>query len=253
MQLVTDRVLGVALDQPAMDLYLRAVRAGCPLGVTSSFRDPERQARFFHENYIRDYSLSARYDAKDWGGVWYWRRHYNARTGGTTVSVAVPGTSKHEKGRALDLPASPRAWMHEHGRPFGIINPAWAKQSGTFEPWHFEVYPHLATITKEDPMPTPEEIASAVHDHRIPLSDTDRQRLGISWSDATMGDLLRMAAGGVAVTREAVIDSVAQSRKAKEISARTYDLISAGGEYTAAAVEAAVETAIRDVLGSLND
>lgn len=53
-------------------------------------------------------------------------------------SVARPGTSLHEKGNAIDLAEPARAWFHKYGKYYGWINPAWAKRSNTYEPWHFE-------------------------------------------------------------------------------------------------------------------
>lgn len=72
------------------------------------------------------------------------RALYNAwlKTGKTSPpSVAYPGTSLHEKGNALDLAEPARAWMHKFGKYYGWVNPAWAKRSGTYEPWHFEYDP----------------------------------------------------------------------------------------------------------------
>lgn len=70
--------------------YLRALAAGCPAGITSSYRDPQRQAR-----------MRADYLA--------------ARARGEKVAfVAAVEDSEHVTGYALDLPAAPRAWMRAH-------------------------------------------------------------------------------------------------------------------------------------------
>lgn len=156
MAIATNVRLGVTLEAAALEQYVRAVAAGCPLGVTSDFRDPDLQVQLFHENYTRDYDTSAKYDARKWGSVTYWRRHYNIRTGGKTVSVAVPGSSRHEKGLALDLPgdmndaATPRGWMHAFGRPFGWYWPSWARQPATREEWHVEFDPTLITRSPQE-------------------------------------------------------------------------------------------------------
>lgn len=156
MAIATSVRFGVTLESDALDQYIAAVSAGCPLGVTSSYRDPDLQVRLFHENYTRDYDTSAKYDARKWGSVTYWRRHYNSRTGGKTVSVAVPGSSDHERGLALDLPgdmrdtSTPRGWMHRHGRPFGWYWPTWAQQALTREEWHLEFDRALINIDTEE-------------------------------------------------------------------------------------------------------
>ena len=59
---------------------------------------------------------------------------------------AVPGTSNHGWGLAVDLCGgiqsytSPQhAWMTEHAGRFGWRQPAWAQQGGSKpEPWHWE-------------------------------------------------------------------------------------------------------------------
>jgi D-alanyl-D-alanine carboxypeptidase len=58
--------------------------------------------------------------------------------------AAVPGTSNHGWGKALDLGCGIQnyrsdrwLWMEENGADFGWIHPAWAKSS-PFEPWHWE-------------------------------------------------------------------------------------------------------------------
>lgn len=58
--------------------------------------------------------------------------------------AAVPGTSNHGLGQALDLGCGIQnyrserwLWMEENGAEFGWHHPAWAKSS-PFEPWHWE-------------------------------------------------------------------------------------------------------------------
>ncbi len=60
--------------------------------------------------------------------------------------AAVPGTSNHGWGVALDLcdgverfdtPA--HRWLQENAAAFGWFHPAWAQQGGSKpEPWHWE-------------------------------------------------------------------------------------------------------------------
>ncbi|MBI9114925.1 M15 family metallopeptidase [Sanguibacter suaedae] len=51
--------------------------------------------------------------------------------------AAVPGTSQHGLGLAVDVFGPMQAWLHENGEEFGWVNPDWAK-SDKYEPWHFE-------------------------------------------------------------------------------------------------------------------
>jgi hypothetical protein len=62
--------------------------------------------------------------------------------------AAVPGTSSHGTGLALDVPELPceygygtpqRNWLATHGPSYGWVVPSWAKQNGSNpEYWHFE-------------------------------------------------------------------------------------------------------------------
>jgi hypothetical protein len=62
--------------------------------------------------------------------------------------AAVPGTSNHGWGLAVDLSspisggASPEyAWLRVHGPDYGWDNPSWARPGGSKpEPWHFEFF-----------------------------------------------------------------------------------------------------------------
>lgn len=151
MTLATSAALGVTLERAALEQFQRAVAAGCPLQVNSSYRDPKMQAWLFEDNYTPEFSVSAKHDRKTWNGRSYWRRTARRSNGATTVSVAVPGTSEHEVGRALDLGVDARAWMRANGRPFGWIWPEWAQQVATYEPWHVEFVASLVTPPNRAP------------------------------------------------------------------------------------------------------
>jgi hypothetical protein len=64
------------------------------------------------------------------------------RRKGHLVATAVPGTSVHGWGKALDLGVRDpvvRSWLERHAADHGWVNPGWAKRSGaSFEPWHYE-------------------------------------------------------------------------------------------------------------------
>lgn len=73
-----------------------------------------------------------------WKGKRWWRR-----TG--TAAAAVPGTSNHGWGVALDLAAgvnvlnSPEnLWVRANSARFGWVWPSWAQKYPSLEPWHYE-------------------------------------------------------------------------------------------------------------------
>lgn len=154
---VMTTVKGVTGTSKMIQQWLVAISHGMPAGgVNSSYRNPEEQARLFHNNYTSVWTDSAEFDPRRYMGTLYWRRKANRVTGGKTVAVAVPYTSKHNYGLALDFDVDQRAWMHKHGHRFGFINPEWAKQKDTYEPWHFEYFDQYATVT-EPPKPNNEQ------------------------------------------------------------------------------------------------
>ncbi len=79
---------------------------------------------------------------------------YRSRTGQDQVFqekpglAALPGTSVHRLGRAVDLcggierfDSAENNWLREHGPDYGWLHPDWAAVGGSRpEPWHFE-YP----------------------------------------------------------------------------------------------------------------
>ncbi|MBO0827812.1 MAG: M15 family metallopeptidase [Streptosporangiales bacterium] len=65
--------------------------------------------------------------------------------------AAVPGTSNHGWGLALDLGCGVQTygspefdWLKHHGGKYGWVHPSWAEHS-PFEPWHFEYEPGTKT------------------------------------------------------------------------------------------------------------
>ena len=64
--------------------------------------------------------------------------------------AAVPGTSNHGWGLAVDLcggverfDGAAHAWMQRHAGEFGWVHPSWAQRGGSRpEPWHWE-FGHL--------------------------------------------------------------------------------------------------------------
>ncbi len=62
--------------------------------------------------------------------------------------AAVPGTSKHGTGTAIDVPELPcdygygtaeYRWLLANGPRFGWVQPSWARENGSSpEYWHYE-------------------------------------------------------------------------------------------------------------------
>ena len=126
------------LSAPAAAAYLRALAAGAPDSVTSSYRDPGEQMRLYN------------------GWV--------ARLPGYNFALH-PSKSDHCKGLAIDLAGvKAKAWFRVHGRPFG-----WLFTDGS-EDWHIayrEQYDqHAGPVpapAQEDDMPyTPEQLAAII-------------------------------------------------------------------------------------------
>ena len=138
------------LDKPAADSYKRAQARGMPAGINDAGRTYQEQIDMFLKNYTSNYASSSKLDRRVWNGTAYWRRAPYTRF----VSAAVPGTSRHEVGNAIDLPDAPRAWFRQHGNEHGFFNPEWAKDVRTLEPWHWEYNEssdqHLNEGTQED-------------------------------------------------------------------------------------------------------
>jgi hypothetical protein len=76
----------------------------------------------------------------------WWRDYYCGQ--GSCGMAAVPGTSVHGWGRAVDFEEGGQElafdmngyqWLVGHASAFGFVQPAWAGPSGTApEPWHWE-------------------------------------------------------------------------------------------------------------------
>jgi len=140
--IVTPIAPGFWLDQPAAASYARMRAAGCPAGITQAGR-----------TFAQQVAMYAAYLA-----------------GRLVATAAVPGTSKHEKGNALDVPEPARSWIRANGASFG-----WIKDLVRNEPWHDEYQlardQHLADVrpapTPINPKPTPEDDMSAAGEAAI--------------------------------------------------------------------------------------
>lgn len=61
------------------------------------YRPHFEQVTLFSVHYTPNYNTSAKFDRRVWNGISYWRRK------GNTVAAAVPGTSNHGWGGAIDV------------------------------------------------------------------------------------------------------------------------------------------------------
>lgn len=111
--------------------------------LTDSERPLATQIRIFLERYLPARTGGGHYgDIRWWNGVRYVRRKGFA-------AAAVPGTSKHGTGTAIDVTGlghvgSP-TWeaFRRDVEPHGWRHPDWAKTSNFYEPWHWEYNPAL--------------------------------------------------------------------------------------------------------------
>lgn len=128
-----------------------AREAGHEITVNSGFRSPDHQARIIADNWHkfdlnpadRDKWLS---DVKAMGPVEAGRKWEGVFTNAKrTIDgsgapfrnwIALPGSSQHQRGMALDLAYSTpeaRQWAHQNAQDFGMTFPL------SNEPWHIEL------------------------------------------------------------------------------------------------------------------
>lgn len=136
---------GHRLRADAAAAWARLIAAyGKQIKITDSYRPYEVQERIFLQRYMPRPSGGGTYgDVRYWKGVRYVRKH-------GTAAAAVPGTSNHGWGLALDLADGVNSgrgpaweWLQKNAERFGWHNPDWAKQARFYEPWHWEYDPAL--------------------------------------------------------------------------------------------------------------
>lgn len=152
------------LSEAALDSYNRMRKAGCPAGVTSATRSTAEQERIFLQRYRPQATGSGKYgDVKTYKGKRYVRHS-------AAGDVAVPGTSRHETGLALDLPEPARSWVRKHGAAYG-----WIGGLVRGEPWHFE---YQAKRDTKRPKPKPKPSSKPSSKPALSRGDTgDRVRM----------------------------------------------------------------------------
>lgn len=116
-------------------MFAAAARDGVALRITQGYRPYAEQVSIFTARYVRQATGGGVYgDVRSWNGVRYVRR-------AGTAAAAVPGTSNHGLGQAIDFDTSVPgglSWLGAHGPKFGWSRPAWTYQASTVEPWHWE-------------------------------------------------------------------------------------------------------------------
>lgn len=122
--------------------------------LTDSERPLATQIQIFLERY-----LPARTGGGYYGDVRWWKGVRYVRKKGT-AAAAVPGTSNHGTGTAIDVsglgPVGSAAWeaFRRDVEPHGWRHPAWAKTTNFYEPWHWEYSPALDTRPVSNPGPS---------------------------------------------------------------------------------------------------
>ena len=129
---------GFRLASGAALSYFRAIRDGMPAGgINDAHRSYAEQVTMFLSRYrVQMFGRGV------YGDVRWWRGKRYVRVSSAGVA-AIPGTSTHGDGLALDLAHPQRAWMFAHAAAYGWVNPAWAKKPASFEPWHWEYFAAL--------------------------------------------------------------------------------------------------------------
>ncbi|MCB2412462.1 D-alanyl-D-alanine carboxypeptidase family protein [Demequina sp. TTPB684] len=115
-----------ALDAPAAAALERAFDDGCPrTHITETHRPYVEQVRIFLERYTVQWFGNGPY-----GDVRWWKGKRYVRTSNRGMA-AIPGTSIHGNGRAIDCNDPMRSWLAAHPE-YG-----W-RQTISSEDWHFE-------------------------------------------------------------------------------------------------------------------
>lgn len=119
--------------------------------------------------------------------------------------AAIPGTSNHGWGVALDLGSEVNIenseeylWLKENGSRFGLFHPLWAEdhnpKNGRQEPWHWELEYIYMSATPEDQMD--QAVITAIYDLLNGVGAGDASRLAakgeFTSADSVLGRLETM-------------------------------------------------------------
>lgn len=174
------------------------------IGITDSYRPYSVQQSIFLQRYTTS-QLTGR-PSVVWNGTRWWLKV------GQPVT-AVPGTSNHGWGLAVDLSTNINSfgtaehnWMRNNAPAFGWVLPAWARQGVSAEPWHWEFNGAGSTVTPVTPAPTVlPRIAALQADGTVKIKEgplnavwssvatggtkkvvVEGDRIGVLWHDGTM-------------------------------------------------------------------
>lgn len=125
-------------------MVLHAMADGIDIRSVGAYRAYETQVAIFTTRYTR--TPIATVDIRWWNGErWYRKPGYAA--------AAVPGTSNHGWGLAVDIAnasypyggtkSAIYAWLEKHACEYGWVHPTWARNKNTWEPWHWEYHAEL--------------------------------------------------------------------------------------------------------------
>lgn len=214
--------------------YARMLAAGCPLGITSSWRSPETQ-RYLYDGWMR-------------------------RLPGFAFALP-PGSSKHEIGYALDLKAAAASWVRahpEHGWRFTNPN----------EWWHVDYFlvadvanaparpggsiPAPAPAAPEDDMRKDLDLVRRKDQAEVYIGDgLTRRHVRTADELKDLQYRLTLAGGNPEVQVVDRIDWAGQAPTAIDTAALAKAIaaaLPAGSALTAAQVQAATEAGVRAVL-----
>jgi len=119
----------------------RAIAAGCPAGgINDAYRSYAEQVTMFLSRYRIQWTGRGIY-----GDVRWWKGKRYVRTSGLGMA-AIPGTSTHGIGLAIDFAYQQRTWLRVHGAAYGWVNTIRS------EPWHWEYQANKDTHKGDDDM-----------------------------------------------------------------------------------------------------
>lgn len=111
---------GHRLEPNAANAFLEMEKAANDAGITFNVTDSYRP--FSVQNAIFDWD-------------YYNKTGINRKKGTAKISAAVPGTSNHGWGKAIDVfPTEAQTWIKTNGEQYGW---SWAEGRSVGEPWHF--------------------------------------------------------------------------------------------------------------------
>lgn len=166
-------------------MYAKAKSHDVDLGITDGYRPYATQERLFRERYLDHYNpLRTSTSRKFWQDRWWYKRW-------GVATAAVPGTSNHGWGLAVDIhtaglgsitrPGPKLRWLDEFADDYGFSHELLPE-----EPWHVRYYrgddipgpvlAYEAAINRPpDPIPVPVPLEDDVPHYLVKPNNSDRQ------------------------------------------------------------------------------